>query len=55
MSNPCSYLGSSFIKSDGTKVDLDYVTKGELILVIYSASWWGGCKPFKEKIKGFYQ
>jgi glutathione peroxidase-family protein len=53
-SNPCSFLGTSFVKSDGTKVDLDYVTQGKVLLVVYSASWWGGCKPFKENLKKLY-
>lgn len=44
-------MGNKFIKADGTEVGLDYVTQGKVILVLYSAAWWPGCTPFKEKLK----
>ena len=34
-----NWLGTTFVKADGTEVDLNYVTEGKLIIVLYSASW----------------
>ena len=53
--NKASWLGETFVKADGSEIDLAKVTAGKVIIVVYTASWWPGCQPFKEKLKGFYK
>jgi hypothetical protein len=40
MDSNLSFLGSSFVKADGSTVDLEYVCKGKVIIILYSASWY---------------
>ena len=48
------FLGESFVKADGTACGREVVDGYKLIMVVYSASWWGGCTPFKASLKNFY-
>lgn len=48
-----TWLGNSFVKSSGeliTAVDASV----KVVLVIHTAAWWGGCKPFKDRLKLLY-
>ena len=47
-------LGEEFVDKDGNNLGADAVEGYKLIMVVYSASWWGGCKPFKANLKNLY-
>jgi hypothetical protein len=32
-----TFLGDSFVKADGSSVSLDYVTRGKIVVVLYTA------------------
>ena len=48
------FLGDKFTMGDGTECGREAVDGYKLIMVVYSASWWGGCGPFKASLKNFY-
>lgn len=54
-SGDLSWLGDSFQKGDGSTVDLNYVKQAKIVIVLYTASWWGGCAPWGTKTKAFYE
>ena len=49
------FLGTEFVDKDGNKVGVEAVEGYKLIMVVYSASWWGGCTPFKSNLKNLYE
>ena len=48
------FLGTSFVDKDGTQVDAKAYADFKVVMVLYSASWWPGCTPFKENLKTIY-
>ena len=34
-----NFLGDSFVKADGSSVDLSYVSRGKIVVVLYTAGW----------------
>ena len=32
-----AFLGDTFVKADGSSVGLDYVTRGKIVVVVYTA------------------
>ena len=49
------FLGSKFVDKDGKELGRDKAIDGyKLIMIVYSASWWGGCQPFKANLKNYY-
>ena len=48
------FLGDTFVKCDGSKCGREELEGYKLIMIVYSASWWGGCGPFKANLKNLY-
>ena len=48
------FLGTKFVTADLKEVGREAVDGYKLIMIVYSASWWGGCTPFKNNLKNFY-
>ena len=48
------FLGTEFVNAAGDKLDASAVTGYKLVMIVFSASWWGGCTPFKASLKNFY-
>ena len=49
------FLGTEFVDKDGNKLGADAVSGYKLIMIVYSANWWGGCTPFKANLKKLYE
>ena len=49
------FLGTEFVDAQGNKHGPEVVEGYKLIMIVYSASWWGGCRPFKANLKTFYE
>lgn len=49
------WLPNKFVNVDGQELGKECVEGYDLIMVLYTASWWGGCKPFKASLKGLYE
>ena len=50
------FLGDKFVKADGSECNREQAIGGyALTMIVYSASWWGGCTPFKNNLKNFYE
>ena len=50
------FLGEKFKTADGSDVSAEEAVGGyKLILVLYTASWWPGCTPFKAGLKNAYE
>ena len=50
-----NFLGTEFVDKDGNKQGVESISGFKLIMVVYSASWWGGCGPFKANLKNLYE
>lgn len=48
------FLGTEFVDKDNKACGADMVVGHKMIMVVYSASWWPGCIPFKENLKTIY-
>lgn len=42
-----AFLGDTFVKADDSAVDLAYVSRAKIILVVYTA---GAAQPFPQKL-----
>jgi len=50
-----AWIGDRFVDKDNNKVDAATHLYGyKMIIVLYTADWWPGCKPFKEALKESY-
>ena len=48
------FLGNKFKDAEGKEVGPEAFAGYKVIVTLYSANWWGACKPFKAKLKDFY-
>ena len=46
-------MGSEFVV-EGKACGAEVIEGYKLVLVVDSASWWGGCTPFKAKVLELY-
>ena len=54
--NKLEWIPDDLVNADNEKVTVEDKIKGyKLLMVVYSASWWGGCTPFKAMLKGHYE
>ncbi len=50
------WLGDKFVDAAGKEMTREEAIGGyNLVMILYSASWWGGCTPFKNNLKQFYK
>jgi hypothetical protein len=48
------WLTNNYVEASGNCLDKSCVEGYKLIMVVHTASWWGGCKPFKANLKNIY-
>ena len=48
------YFPESYVNAAGEAVGKDAIMGYKLVIVVYSASWWPGCTPFKNNLKEIY-
>ncbi len=54
MENKLNWLGSHLVKGSDLSKEIpveEALADAKLLLIIYTASWWPGCAPFKANIK----
>ena len=49
------FLGDKFVDADGNNLDRNAIEGFKLILIYYTAEFWGKCKAFKEILKQVYE
>ena len=49
------WIPDTFVNADGDVKKADVIDGYNLLMVVYSASWWGGCAPFKASLKKYYE
>ena len=50
------FLGDKFVNAAGRELNREEAVGGyALVMVLYSASWCGGCTAFKGNLKTFYE
>ena len=47
------FLGDKFIDKDGNELGPECIQGYKLIMIVHTASWCGGCLPFKYNLKEF--
>ena len=51
-----AWLGHQNLKDKaGNDVAASTLNDYKLVMIVFTASWWGGCKPFKENLKKYYE
>ena len=49
------WIGDKFLDASGTEMNREAAIGGyDLVMILYFASWWGGCIPFNDNLKTFY-
>ena len=50
------FVGDKFVDAAGKEKTREEAIGGyDLVMILYSASWWGGCTPFKNNLKQYYE
>ena len=45
-----SLFGTKFIDENGAEHGAEVISGFKLLVLVYTASWWGACKPFKANL-----
>ena len=50
------FMGDKFVNAAGKEINREQLLYGyKYLIIVYTASWWGGCLPFKDNMKAYYE